>query len=68
VSSTRPGENGGRLLNEIATRGHLWLGFSERDVRRMLVESGSDPARIRYQVLPQDARAKGPAMFVAVGR
>jgi len=48
--------------------GHLWLGFSERDVRRMLTEAGSDPASIRYQPLAQDARAKGPQLFVAVGR
>jgi ArsR family transcriptional regulator len=48
--------------------GHLWLGFSERDMRRMLMESGCEPATVRYQQLPQDARARGPALFVAVGR
>lgn len=48
--------------------GHLWLGFSERDIRRMLAEAGSDPAGVRYHPLAEDDRAKGPGLFVAVGR
>jgi ubiquinone/menaquinone biosynthesis C-methylase UbiE len=45
--------------------GHAWLGFSEAHVRRLLSEAGFDPIRIIE--LPPDARAKGPALFVATG-
>lgn len=48
--------------------GHLWLGFSEREIRRMLLEAGSKAESVRYHPLPEDPRAKGPALFVAVGR
>jgi len=48
--------------------GHLWLGFGEPDMRRTLVTAGCRPDSVRYHALPQDARAKGPALFVAVGR
>ena len=43
--------------------GHVWLGFSDDHVRRML-----DDARfsgIRVAALPVDVEAKGPALFVA---
>jgi ArsR family transcriptional regulator len=46
--------------------GHVWLGFSDEHVRRMLVESGFED--IRIVSLPPDARAKGPGLFVATGR
>jgi len=51
-----------------AEMGHLWLGFPEREVHRLLVEAGCDPASVRYQPLSVDPRAKGPGLFVAVGR
>jgi ArsR family transcriptional regulator len=46
--------------------GHVWLGFSDDHVRRILSESGFD--RVRIVVLPPDARSKGPGLFVATGR
>jgi ArsR family transcriptional regulator len=46
--------------------GHVWLGFSEDHVRRMLQEAGFE--QIRLVALPPDARAKGPGLFVATGK
>jgi ubiquinone/menaquinone biosynthesis C-methylase UbiE/DNA-binding MarR family transcriptional regulator len=46
--------------------GHVWLGFSEEQITRMLTESGFDAARV--VPLPPDARAKGPALFVATAQ
>ncbi len=43
--------------------GHVWLGFSDDHVRRMLGENGFD--NVRVVALPPDAKAKGPALFVA---
>ncbi len=43
--------------------GHVWLGFSERTVFRMLAEAGFDGAS--FQPLPADPEAKGPSLFVA---
>jgi ArsR family transcriptional regulator len=43
--------------------GHIWLGFSEDQVRRVLATTGFDQAR--FVPLAPDARAKGPALFVA---
>ena len=48
--------------------GHLWLGFSEREMRRLLAEAGCTPESVRYHAYPADPRAKGPGLFVAVGR
>ncbi len=45
--------------------GHVWLGFSEQHVTRMLQESGF--ANVRVATLPTDVKAKGPALFVATG-
>jgi ubiquinone/menaquinone biosynthesis C-methylase UbiE/DNA-binding transcriptional ArsR family regulator len=45
--------------------GHIWLGFSESQVSRMLAEAGFD--QIRVIALAPDVRAKGPALFVATG-
>lgn len=44
--------------------GHVWLGFPERHVRRMLAGAGF--ARVRIDALPIDDEAKGPALFAAV--
>ena len=46
--------------------GHVWLGFSDEHLRRMLTEAGFEDVRIVS--LPPDARAKGPGLFVATGR
>ena len=43
--------------------GHVWLGFSEEHVRRMLDESGF--GEIRVVPLSPDPKAKGPGIFVA---
>jgi len=43
--------------------GHVWLGFSEEHIRRLLGASGFEGVRI--VPLAPDARAKGPALFVA---
>ena len=46
--------------------GHVWLGFAEDHVVRMLTEAGFEAARV--VPLPADPKAKGPALFVATGR
>jgi ubiquinone/menaquinone biosynthesis C-methylase UbiE len=46
--------------------GHVWLGFSDDHVRRLLQESGFE--EIRVVALPPDSRAKGPGLFVATGQ
>jgi SAM-dependent methyltransferase len=46
--------------------GHVWLGFSEEHLRRMLTDAGFEDARIAS--LPPDSRSKGPGLFVATGR
>ena len=43
--------------------GHVWLGFSEEQTERMLGDAGF--TRPRVVPLPTDAKAKGPALFVA---
>jgi len=46
--------------------GHVWLGFGDDHVLRLLHESGFEDARIVS--LPPDAKAKGPGLFVATAR
>ena len=46
--------------------GHVWLGFSEEHVRRILGESGFDDVRI--VALSPDPKSKGPGLFVATAR
>jgi ubiquinone/menaquinone biosynthesis C-methylase UbiE/DNA-binding transcriptional ArsR family regulator len=43
--------------------GHVWLGFGEDQVRRMLAAAGF--GEIRIVPLPVDPQARGPALFVA---
>jgi ArsR family transcriptional regulator len=43
--------------------GHVWLGFSEEHVQRLLTGIGFEDVRIVS--LSPDARAKGPGLFVA---
>ena len=45
--------------------GHVWLGFSDEHVRRILKESGFEEVRI--VPLPPDSKSKGPGLFVATG-
>ncbi len=46
--------------------GHVWLGFSDDHVKRMLADAGFQETRI--VALAPDARAKGPGLFVATAR
>jgi ArsR family transcriptional regulator len=67
---------GGRLLvvdmlphdreNYRQQMGHVWLGFSDDHLRRVLNESGF--GAIRVVPLAPDPKAKGPALFVATAR
>jgi ArsR family transcriptional regulator len=45
--------------------GHVWLGFPEEHVHRLLGKHGFEPVKV--VALPPDARVKGPALFVATG-
>jgi ubiquinone/menaquinone biosynthesis C-methylase UbiE/DNA-binding transcriptional ArsR family regulator len=45
--------------------GHVWLGFSEDHVTRLLTDVGF--SQLRLVALPADSRVKGPALFVATG-
>ena len=45
--------------------GHVWLGFPEAQMRKLLSAAGFDG--LRFHPLPIDEDAKGPALFVAVG-
>src|SRR5688572_5751861 len=44
--------------------GHVWLGFSEKQMSRFLTGAGFDDIRMRP--LPADPDAKGPALFAAI--
>jgi ArsR family transcriptional regulator len=43
--------------------GHVWLGFSELQVSRLLAGAGFGD--VRFRLLPADPEAKGPALFAA---
>ena len=45
--------------------GHVWLGFSEAQIARLLEDAGFTHTRV--VALAPDARAKGPGLFVATG-
>jgi ArsR family transcriptional regulator len=45
--------------------GHVWLGFSDKQIGRFLTGAGFTDVRVR--MLPADPDAKGPALFAAVG-
>ncbi len=45
--------------------GHVWLGFGDDQLRRLMGAAGFD--RVRIVPLPAHAAAKGPALFVATG-
>jgi ArsR family transcriptional regulator len=44
--------------------GHVWLGFSERQIARFLAGAGFGDVRLRS--LPADPDAKGPTLFAAL--
>src|SRR5882762_1745329 len=46
--------------------GHVWLGFSEDHVRRIVSESGFE--EVTVIPLSPDAKAKGPGLFVATAQ
>ena len=46
--------------------GHVWVGFSEEQTRRLLADAGF--ADVRIVALPEDSRAKGPGLFAATAR
>lgn len=46
--------------------GHVWLGFSDDHMARLLGAAGFGDART--VALPPDSKSKGPALFVATGR
>jgi ArsR family transcriptional regulator len=46
--------------------GHVWLGFSEEYVQRLL--EGSGMREVRVVPLMPDPHAKGPALFIATAR
>jgi ArsR family transcriptional regulator len=45
--------------------GHVWLGFTEKQITKFLTGAGFGDVRVR--VLPADPDAKGPSLFAAVG-
>ena len=45
--------------------GHVWLGFSEKQMTRFLTGAGF--AQVRFRMLPADPDARGPALFAAAG-
>jgi len=46
--------------------GHVWLGFSDEHIRKVLNDAGFDDARV--VPLAPDAKARGPALFLATAR
>ncbi len=48
------------------TMGHIWLGFSEKEIGQWLHAAGFK--NVRWQALPPEQRAKGPSLFVATAR
>jgi ArsR family transcriptional regulator len=46
--------------------GHVWLGFSDDQIRHALSESGFGEPKI--VPLSPDAKSKGPGLFVATAR
>jgi ubiquinone/menaquinone biosynthesis C-methylase UbiE/DNA-binding transcriptional ArsR family regulator len=43
--------------------GHVWLGFSEKQMTRLLTGAGFGD--VRFRMLPADPDARGPALFAA---
>jgi ArsR family transcriptional regulator len=76
AEAARALKSGGRLLvldmmphdreEYRQTMGHVWLGFSEKQMTQWLNVSGFKD--IRWHALPPEPKAKGPSLFVAVAR
>jgi ArsR family transcriptional regulator len=45
--------------------GHVWLGFTEKQITKFLTGAGFGDVRVR--AVPADPEAKGPSLFAAVG-
>jgi ubiquinone/menaquinone biosynthesis C-methylase UbiE/DNA-binding transcriptional ArsR family regulator len=48
------------------TMGHVWMGFSEKQMTQWLLAAGFEA--IRWRALPPETKAKGPSLFVATAR
>jgi ArsR family transcriptional regulator len=48
------------------TMGHIWLGFSEKQMTAWLHGTGFKD--VRWHAMPPEAKAKGPSLFVATAR
>lgn len=48
------------------TMGHIWLGFSEKQMTAWLHTAGF--REVRWHALPPESKAKGPSLFVATAR
>jgi ArsR family transcriptional regulator len=48
------------------TMGHIWLGFSERQLAQWLHTAGFK--EVRWRAIPPESKAKGPSLFVATAR
>jgi len=46
--------------------GHVWLGFSDEHVKRLLADAGLADARV--VAIAPEPRAKGPGLFVGTAR
>ncbi len=76
VEAARTLKRGGRLLildmvshereDYRQTMGHVWLGFSEKEIRKWLASAGFKD--VRWSPLPPESRARGPSLFVATAR
>jgi len=48
------------------TMGHIWLGFSEKQMTAWLHSAGFK--EVRWRAMPPESKAKGPSLFVATAR
>ena len=48
------------------TMGHVWLGFTEKQMTQWLHAAGFKD--VRWRVMPPESKAKGPSLFVATAR
>ena len=48
------------------TMGHVWLGFSEKQITQWLNAAGFKDSR--WRPIPPESKAKGPSLFVAAAR
>ncbi|HYR82466.1 MAG TPA: metalloregulator ArsR/SmtB family transcription factor [Terriglobia bacterium] len=76
VEAARTLKSGGRLLildmvphereEYRQTMGHVWLGFSERQMSQWLHAAGFK--EVRWRALQPESKSKGPSLFVATAR